>query len=225
MKHARLLFISLSTAVLTSTSTVSAQGIPVLDATAIAKFLEQIVIAKNQLESAQRQLQSLTGVRNLGDILNNPAIRNSLPSDVRDLLKTTEQQSSALSASVEAILGKTRAPVGDFTVDRQSLEERWERLNATAQAINEQAYAGAQARLAQIDALQAQINQTQDPKAISELQARIAIEQANIQTDQMRVQLATQQIQTERELIKDRAMQVHKGWYDPSTVPKASRTN
>lgn len=223
MKYTRILLISFSVAVLTSTATVRAQGIPVIDATAIAKFLEQIVIAKNQLDSAQRQLQSLTGVRNLGDILNNPAIRNSLPADVRDLLKTAEQQSSALSASVESILGKTRAPVGDFTVDRQTLQERWERLNATAQAITEQAYAGAQARLEQIDSLQAQINQTQDQKAISELQARIAIEQANIQTDQMRVQLAKQQIDAERELIKDRALQLHKGWYDPATVPQTSR--
>lgn len=200
-----------------------AQGIPVIDAASIAKFIEQIATAKQQLESAQRQLQSLTGGRNLGEILNNPAIRNSLPPDVRDLLKTAEQQSSSLSQSVDTILGKTRAPMGDFTVDRQSLQDRWERLNATAQAITEQAYAGTQARLEQIDALQAEINKTQDPKAIAELQARISIEQANIQTDQTRVQLLKQQIEAERELIKDRAQHIHKGWYDPATVPSPSR--
>jgi type IV secretion system protein VirB5 len=51
------------------------------------------------------------------------------------------------------------------------------------------AYSKAQDRMTQIDQLMAKVNDTQDPKAIAELQARIATEQANIQNEQTKLQM------------------------------------
>ena len=45
-------------------------------------------------------------------------------------------------------------------------------------------------RTTQIEALRAEINATQDPKAIAELQARLAAEQAQVDNDQTKIALA-----------------------------------
>ena len=82
--------------------------------------------------------------------------------------------------------------------------------------MSEQAYNAMTKRLETIDGLQAQINQTTNPKEIAELQARIAVEQANIQADQTRVELAKQQFSAERELLRKRADVIYGGWLGKS---------
>src|SRR5690606_11961967 len=166
---------------LASASPVFAAGIPVIDTTSmaaraaehiesIAKYMEQIATLKAQLESAQRQYAALTGTRNLGDILNNPAIRNSLPTDVKDILSSTGASYASIQSSVERIKDEERL-TGDFTIDNQALSRRVENLALRSKALFEQAQQGMQTRLSQLDQLQSQINLTTDPKAISELQA------------------------------------------------------
>lgn len=198
-----------------------ASGIPVIDAAAIAKYIEQIALTYQQLEQAKRQFESMTGTRNLGDILNDPTLRASLPADIRGLLDNLEYQSAVLSNSVNSILAKTRAPV-NFATDRMGLTERKEQINANISALTQQAYDIQQRRQQQIDSLQQQINLAHDPKAISDLQARIAIEQANIQVEQRKAELAIKSLEAERALIIDRERRVHDQPFHTSTVKGAT---
>lgn len=205
---------------LASASPVFAAGIPVIDTTSmaaraaehiesIAKYMEQIATLKAQLESAQRQYAALTGTRNLGDILNNPAIRNSLPTDVKDILSSAGTSYASIQSSVERIKDEERL-TGDFTIDNQALSRRVENLALRSKALFEQAQQGMQTRLSQLDQLQNQINLTTDPKAISELQARLQIEQANIQADQMRADLLSRQLAVEKALIQEQSSRLVK---------------
>lgn len=193
-----------------------AQGIPVIDPAAIAKYVEQIAILKQQLESTKRQFESLTGTRNLGDLLSNPAIRAALPDDVSLVLKDLQSVSSALASSVNSIMSETNAPVADFSVDRMALQTRFQQLNATAKALTEQSYKMINARLGEIDGLQGQIDLATDPKAIADLQARLTVAQSNLAGDKMRADLAQRQIEAEKDLLKDRAQVIYNGWFDPS---------
>ena len=104
------------------------------------------------------------------------------------------------------------APVS-FAEDRQELSKRSLNIEATAKAMSERAYDSMTQRLANVDALQDQINQTTNPKEIAELQARIQIEQANISAEQTRIQLAAQQLDAERQLLQARAERVYGGWF------------
>lgn len=178
-------------------------------AESLAKYLEQIATLKAQLESAQRQYESLTGTRNLGDILNNPALRNSLPYDVRSVLSKSEDSLGSIEHSVKRLQQEERLS-GDFTIDSQALTRRIENLGLRSQALLEQAQEGMQGRLEQLDQLQAQINLTTDPKAIEELQARLQVEQANIAADQIRADLLSRQIQAEKALVERQAAQFAK---------------
>lgn len=173
-------------------------------AESLAKYLEQISTLKQQLESANKQFAALTGNRNLGEILQNPAIRKSLPQDVQEILKSGENSLGSIQQSVKRIKSEERL-TGDFTIDNKSLKLRMEDLSTRTKAIYEQAQEGMQGRVEQIDNLQKQINLTQDPKAIADLQARLQVEQANIQADQIRADLLSRQLDAEKALIEEQA--------------------
>ena len=194
---------------------VHASGIPVIDGASLAdraikhvetlaKYAEQIQVLKSQLESQKRQLESLTGTRNLGDILNNPAIRNALPADAREILRASNGGLGGISDVVERIEREERL-TGNYEQDKKNLDARADKLAIRSQAMMEQTQKAMTARVKQVDQLQAQINQTQDPKAIADLQARLLVEQANIQADQTRADMLTRQIEAEQALMEQQA--------------------
>lgn len=199
-----------------TTATHASGGIPVVDGASIAdravkhaetmlKYAEQIGVLKDQLDNQRRQLESITGVRNLGDILNNPAIRSALPVDARVILRQAE------SGDFEAILRRIEREerlTGNYETDRKNLDNRAEQLALRSQALSEQIQKGMTARMQQISQLQAQINMTQDPKAIADLQARLMVEQANVQVDQTRADMLQRQLEAEKALLEAQAEKI-----------------
>jgi len=69
-------------------------------------------------------------------------------------------------------------------------------------AVGMRAFDGARARLSQIEQLMGRINVTRDPKAIAELQARIAVEQAAVQNETTKLQLVAMLQRAEERLIE-----------------------
>lgn len=92
-----------------------------------------------------------------------------------------------------------------------------QRTNCEAQAVKGaqdkafalDAYDAAKNRLSQIDQLMRQINQTQDPKAIAELQGRIAAEQAMIQNEQTKLQMYQMVAAAEDRLQEQRQREIN----------------
>lgn len=198
---------------LNATIPAQASGIPVVDGASIAdraikhaatmgKFIEQIEVLRNQLESQRRQLESLTGTRNLGEILNNPSIRALLPDDARSVLRGAD------GGDLQDILKRLEVEerlTGNYETDRRNLDNRAAQFKLRSQALMEQTQEAMTARMEQVSQLQAQINQTQDPKAIADLQARLLVEQANIQADQTRADMLTRQLAAEQALMQAQA--------------------
>ncbi|SAI46535.1 plasmid-related exported protein [Bordetella ansorpii] len=206
-----------------------AAGIPVVDGTAIkqgithhleevAKFVEQIAVAREQLDAARRQYDSITGIRGFGDLMSNPAIRRSLPEDMQRIWRHAEMSGDGLSRSIERIRGEERLS-GRYSLDRQGLLQRIEQFAETTKALGERAYEGLDMRQEQVDELQRQISRTQDPKAISELQARVAIEGHSIEVDAQRLALMRQQADAERLLISQQENALaQQGWFDTGAL-------
>lgn len=214
LRRAAALILS-ATLTTTATAPAHASGIPVLDGAAIAdraikhaesiaKYVEQIAVLKDQLDSQRRQLESLTGTRNLGDILNNPAIRAALPEDAREVLRAANASGGDFGEILKRIEREERL-TGNYETDRKNLDARADTLALRSQALMEQTQKAMTARMTQVNRLQTQINQTQDPKAIADLQARLLVEQANIQVDQSRADGLQRQLQAEQALMEVQA--------------------
>ena len=175
----------------------------------IAKWKMQYDQMMSQIEQAKQQYESLTGTRNLGDILNNPALRDYLPGDWQSVYDAVKNGGyNGLSGTAKAVYDANK--IFDSCARVSTGEQRTACEARAVKASQDKgfaldAYDKAKSRINQIDQLMAKINDTQDPKAIAELQGRIAAEQANIQNEQTKLQLyamvaaAEEKVQAQRQ--------------------------
>ncbi len=183
----------------------------VYDATSYAKLIEQARTSldqlqqlKSQVEQGQKLFESLNEASGVGGIakeLAAPALRQVLP-DVTALGSAVKGDASALGAigtRADALRAAARlytAATGDpLGADLEAAGERAARDLALGEAV---ATAGS-ARLSGLQALQTAIETAPNARAVLDLQARAATEQAMIANDQMRMQgLAMAQAAEER---------------------------
>ncbi|WP_168878832.1 P-type DNA transfer protein VirB5 [Rhizobium sp. P28RR-XV] len=186
-------------ALLVSAHVAGAQGIPVIDQTAIAKQIESITQLKSQLDALNQQLQqaqqlygSLNKLTNMADVaglLNDPAIRKALPKDfsaVESLLKGSGSGTLGDAASKFLTDNSTyKTSANDFYAQELS---RLQNKNAGQMSLGQQIYDAATRRIDGIDQLRQQISSASDAKDIADLQARLQAETAFLQTDMLRMQ-------------------------------------
>ncbi|MEO8924563.1 MAG: type IV secretion system protein, partial [Caldimonas sp.] len=67
-------------------ATAANAGIPVIDVAALVQSVQEVMQSVQQItnqirqiEQLQSQYQAITGVRNLGTVMNNPALQNYIP--------------------------------------------------------------------------------------------------------------------------------------------------
>ncbi|MBY3382415.1 P-type DNA transfer protein VirB5 [Rhizobium laguerreae] len=213
MERVRIGFSLAMMAGLLPVATAFAQGIPVIDQTAIAKQIESITQLKSQLDALNQQLQqaqqlyaSLNKVTNMADVaglLNDPSIRKALPQDfdaIEGLLKGSGTGAIATSASKFLENNSTyRTDANDFYAQELA---RAQNRNAGQMSLGQQIYDAATKRIDGIDQLRQQISSAGDAKDIADLQARLQAETAFLQTDVLRMQ-ALQMVQQAEVQVDD----------------------
>lgn len=208
--------------------------IPVTDGASIAKSVENQIetMAKwkmqydqmvSQIDQMKQQYAAVTGARGMGELFNNPQLRDYLPQDWQGVYDSVKSGGYAgLSGRAESIYDNNK--VYDACTGFVSKEQR---TNCEAQAVKGaqdkafalDAYDAAKNRLSQIDQLMRQINQTQDPKAIAELQGRIAAEQAMIQNEQTKLQMYQMVAAAEDRLQQQRQKEINAKIVDQRGYP------
>lgn len=188
----------------------------------IAKWKMQYDQMIDQIDQAKQQYSALTGSRGLGNIMNDPALRDYLPADWQGVYDNVR------NGGYQGLSGRGASVYNANKIfdSCQTVTAGDQRIACEARAVKASqdkgfaldAYDAAKGRINQIDQLMGQINQTQDPKAIAELQGRIAAEQANIQNEQTKLQLyamvaaAEEKVQTQRQReIQARTWNAKKG--------------
>jgi len=166
-------------------------GIPTFDGAAAANAVQTLLQMAKQIENQKQQITQLekqltmnSGNRNLGSIMNNPLLRQYLPNDWQQVYSNMKNGKSGMTASARALaeaagLFETCTKM-TFAPQKKACENKMGQV-AQHKSNMLKALESTELRLKQIDGLMAQINKTQDPKAIAELQARISIENAQLQ--------------------------------------------
>lgn len=200
-------------------STAQAQGIPTYDNTAVLQAIEQFKRMKEQLDTARQQLSeaqrlhdSMSGTRGLGDLLRNNDLREFLPEDMAAIYDSTNRGGlEGIQGGIDEVLRNERISTSNPHEAQQSVLQREREMAAANKAMGQKAYEGAQKRLDQVEQLMNEISDTQDQKAISELQARLSGEQAAIQNEVQKIALVEQLQIAESKLIeqqKDEAVRL-----------------
>lgn len=192
-------------ALLLAAGSVQAQVV-VHDPTSYAQLVREARTALDQLEQLREQvrqgqalfdsLNDLSDVNRLAAELGLPQVRKPLP-DLRSLRASAEGDLSALGALAEradAIRAETRLhapPNGEMPETERDYHEALERSGArTARdlALGEALGAAADQRLQGLEDLRRSLDAAPNARAVMDLEARLAVEQALIQNEQLRLQ-------------------------------------
>ncbi|WP_255533138.1 P-type DNA transfer protein VirB5 [Polynucleobacter sp. 31A-FELB] len=190
-----------------------AQGIPVFDAAnytnmiqTITAWQQQIAAMKQQYDQSVTQYQALTGIRGYGSLLSNPQLQQFLPADIRNVYTAintknpwiTLNSAAQAARNAKTIFSCESVPAG---IPRNTCMSSLNK-NFADQDLFQQAYEQVQLHDKKIADLMAQINFTQDPKAIAELQARLTVEQSFQQNAMAKLSIATELAKTQTKLIE-----------------------
>ncbi|SCZ73513.1 type IV secretion system protein VirB5 [Epibacterium ulvae] len=177
-----------------------AQGVPVVDAAAIAnarqEFAQEIAQMVQELEEAKRLYDAVNGLTNMHDIasaLNDPRVRELLGPEAMQIASSLEVNIDALgdlSSAAQGVLDHTHVTTDDVTADdfyRQELD-RIGAQSARDAAIGDRIVQAADSRLAGLERLRQAIGGASTQKEIDALTARMQIESAMLQNDTNRIQ-------------------------------------
>lgn len=190
----------------------------VIDVAAVARLTTEVQTLEHALTTAQqalaekrRQLSSMTGDRGMERLLANVR-RNYLPTDWAQLSAALQGHSPSygtLSGDVRAALGEdavlSPARVGALSppARKQILSDR--RTTALLQALSREALVNSSGRFASLQHLINTIGRAGDQKAILDLTARIAAEQAMLENEQTKLRVLFATARAERWADEQRA--------------------
>jgi type IV secretion system protein VirB5 len=190
-----------------------AQGIPVIDAANLAQTIQQVIHDITQISNQvqqitqlQQQLASMNGVRSLGNVFNDPQLRNYVPPEAHTMVNAIH------SAGYSGLIDTAKA-LRDSGLVYNCLDMAEPARTSCQAALAEpyqqkgllqNAMTVAAGRLSQIQALMNQINATTDQKAIQELQARIGAENALLAHEATQLQMLQGMADSEERIARSR---------------------
>ena len=190
-----------------------AQGIPVIDVANLVQTILQVLndVTKisnqvQQITELQNQLNSINGMRNLGNILDNPALKNYVPAEAYTYLNAVNTSGySGLNATAKSLrdagmVYNCMDLAGAARTDCQAaLAQPYQQKGLLQDAMK-----SAAGRLTQINSLMDQINGTSDQKAVLEIQARIGAENALLAHEVSQVQMLQGMADSEERIARSR---------------------
>lgn len=190
-----------------------ASGIPVID---IANLLQTIQQVLNDITAIQNQVQQITqledqvrsinGFRNLGQVFNNPLLRNYVPAEAYTFVNAVNTGGySGLTGTARALRDAGMVyNCMDLTGDERTRCQAVLAAPYQTKGLLQDAMKSAAGRLSQINSLMSQINATADQKAVQEIQARIGAENALLAHEVSQVQMLQGMADSEERIARSR---------------------
>ena len=174
-------------------------GIPVIDVTAIVQAVLDVMNGLTQIENQyqqivglERQIESISNARSLGDVLNNQALQNYVPREANTMVRSLE------SGGYGTLGGASKAlRDAQLTYNCMDIDDAGKRIHCQStlakpyqqKAFMEDALTKAKDRVAQINSLMRLAGATTDQKEIQEVTARIGAENALLQHEVSQIEL------------------------------------
>lgn len=175
------------------------QGVPVFDAGAIAKHVEQIGKLTEQIKTMEAQLtqakqlyesfNKLTDVNDIASLLSSEEFRKHLPKEFGEIEKLVSGGGGSLAGGVDRYLDQNRAyQGGDANSFYRTELDRIARQTGAKHSIGQSVYDTASKRIDGLEELRQKITGSKDAKDVLDLSARIQAEQALLQNEVLRMQ-------------------------------------
>lgn len=171
-----------------------------------AQMIEQYNKLVAQLTQLHQTYTSLNGVRNMGDLVNNPITRKYLPADYQTILNNGYGNWQQIQAASK-IFDRNQSALGAAS-DIGKLFDGVSKQVAINRATYEDAYKRASARFDDIQVLLDKVNQAPDSKDMADLQGRIQAEQVMMQNEQIKLAMLTSLSQAQEKIAAQQAVEI-----------------
>lgn len=169
-------------------------------ASQLSELKQQYDVMYQQYQTLQQEYQSISGIRDMGSLVNNPVVRKYLPDDYQTVLTSGY-------GNAQNIRDASRVIENDTNSDTSRAFEANGMQAAINRATAEEGYKQASQRFADIQTLLDKINTAPDQKSILDLQARIQAEQVMQQNEANKLAMLGQLAQAQRDLANQAAME------------------
>lgn len=176
-----------------------AGGIPVIDVSNLTQqilqvqhMLNQIEQMKSQLETANKELDSMSGVRGLGNVIDS-AYDTAVNVDPNQVLNDAGIRGSSDHG---------------LTGDVADLYDSGNENTATWLGQSQKSLEQAQERFSELTGLVAQVNNSPDQKDVLDLQARIDAEQVMLQNEMAKLSMLRSQAEANQAMHNQRVQQM-----------------
>lgn len=176
-----------------------------------ATLVDQLEQMRRQFEQMEKDYQSITGTRNLGQILDNPEFKQYLPSNWQDVYNSIRSDGyKGLTGTAKALRDASKVFDACSNVQDKTKKQVCEASAvkpAQDQAFAMDAFKKSAERTGQIEGLMKRINTTSDPKSIAELTARIQAEQAMLQNEQTKLDMYLASSKAEQAMLEQQEIE------------------
>jgi type IV secretion system protein VirB5 len=187
-------------------------------AQAIVQAKAQLDQLKNQLSQAKQAYDSISGMRDIGNVLKSDLLKQNLPADYQPVLQAIRSgMDGNLGGISSQILNTITANqlascAKQYVVDSEkaACEQRWRQM-AALKVTNDQSYASAANNIKNLEQLVNGITSSTDAKTIADLNARIQLEQIKITNEKVKLdtiaamQAAQEKMDRENKVQQDRS--------------------
>ena len=178
---------------------------------------QQYRVMQQQYQQLQQTYQSISGIRNMAGIANNPLLRQYLPPDYQTVLQlgsgAVNGQYASLDGAASAI--KQASKIVDITqtsIDPNSSTgqayQNSQNQAATNLALASASFQQSSARIAGLQQMLDTVNQAPDEKDILDLQGRIQAEQVMLQNESIRLASLAQLQQAQKDIAQQQAREI-----------------
>ena len=183
----------------------------------LSQLKQQYETMQQQYQQLQQTYNSISGIRNMGDIANTPALRKYLPSDYQQTLKlgtgVANGQYGGLDGAVNAMKQASKImDIEETGLDPESPAGKAYQNGQNQAALNrvlaEEGFKQSGARIDDLQQLLNKVNNAPDEKDIQDLQARIQAEQVMLQNEQLRLASLAQVQQAQKDIANQQALEM-----------------
>jgi type IV secretion system protein VirB5 len=209
----KLLRIPAALALVCTAPLTHAGGIPVIDVANLMQTIQQVIndVTKiqnqvQQITQLQNQLASINGMRGLGNVFNNPTLRNYVPAQAYTFVNAVDTGGySGLNGTAKALRDASMVyNCMDLAGDERTRCQAVLAQPYQQKGLLQEAMISAAGRLAQIQSLMNQINLTTDQKAVQEIQARIGAENALLAHEATQIEMLQGMADSEERIARSR---------------------
>ena len=190
-------------------------GIPVIDVASLAQAIQGVMNSMTQVQNQyqqiiglDRQIESMSNARSLGDVLNNPALQNYVPREASTLVRSLESGGYGTLGGASKTLRDAQMTYNCMDVDDAGKRTNCQSTLAKPyqqKAFMEDALSKAKDRVAQINSLMRRAGATTDQKEIQEVTARIGAENALLQHEVSQIELMRGLAEADQRVADSRA--------------------